>query len=182
MVNQTMPKTQPDFASKLLSALSHERMSGYRDRLHDSGNNNLLAHYVWNMALSESLYPALQVLEITLRNAIHREAGQHFGRPDWYSDSIIHAKDRDAVSKAEKTLIGMRRPLAPYRIIAELKPCFPYMPRHQRTRKNLSARFEKIRRLRNRVFHHEPIWHWQNLADQHQGILEAIAWIYLARS
>ena len=58
-----------------------------------------------------------------------------------------------------------------------LKPCFPYMPRHLRTRKNVSVRFERIRRLRNRIFHHEPIWYWHDLANQHQDILEAIAWI-----
>jgi len=34
-----------------------------------------------------------------------------------------------------------------------------------------------IRRLRNRVFHHEPIWHWQNLLQQHQDMLEAISWL-----
>ena len=31
--------------------------------------------------------------------------------------------------------------------------------------------------LRNRVFHHEPIWHRANLAKQHDEILETIAWI-----
>ena len=51
------------------------------------------------------------------------------------------------------------------------------MPRHERTRKNVSARFERIRRLRNRIFHHEPIWYWHDLADQHKDILNAIAWI-----
>ena len=34
-----------------------------------------------------------------------------------------------------------------------------------------------IRRLRNRVSHHEPIWHLPNLAEQHAEILETIGWI-----
>lgn len=191
---------QDEFATKLLSALSVERMGAYRNRLNDDGNGNLFAHYAWNMALSESLYPSLQMLEVVLRNTIHKAACHGFGRADWYDDAtIIHSKDQDAVVKAKTSLQRMKKPLDPGRIIAELtfgfwtalldrryeqvlwprllKPCFPYMPRSERTRKNVSARFERIRRLRNRVFHHEPIWHWHDLPDQHQEILDAIAWM-----
>lgn len=46
-----------------------------------------------------------------------------------------------------------------------------------RTRANLSKRFQRIRILRNRIFHHEPVWYWQDLRQQHADILEAIAWI-----
>lgn len=191
---------QHDFATRLLSALSGERMEAYRDRLNDDGNGNLFSHYAWNIALSESLYPSLQMLEIVLRNTIHRAVSEYFGQPDWYDDdSIIHVKDRAAVIKAKKTLLDKNKPLEPGRVIAELnfgfwttlmdsryeqvlwtkllKPCFPHFPRYLRTRKNVSARFQRIRRLRNRVFHHEPIWHWHDLAEQHREILEAIAWI-----
>jgi hypothetical protein len=31
--------------------------------------------------------------------------------------------------------------------------------------------------LRNRVFHHEPIWYWRDLAQQHAQLLETINWI-----
>ena len=51
------------------------------------------------------------------------------------------------------------------------------MPRKIRTQKFLRRRVEKVRKLRNRVFHHEPIWHWQDLKDQHTQTLEAISWI-----
>ncbi|WP_177420368.1 Abi family protein [endosymbiont of Lamellibrachia barhami] len=40
-----------------------------------------------------------------------------------------------------------------------IKTAFPYMPRKIRTRKVLSQQFHKIRQLRNRIFHHEPIWY-----------------------
>jgi hypothetical protein len=51
------------------------------------------------------------------------------------------------------------------------------MPRAIRTRANVSKRFQRIRILRNRIFHHEPIWYWQDLPKQHADILEAIGWI-----
>jgi len=41
----------------------------------------------------------------------------------------------------------------------------------------LSKRLHPVRHLRNRVFHHEPIWHWRDLVQQHNELLEAISWI-----
>jgi hypothetical protein len=191
---------QPDFAARLTNALSSERLAAYQDRLNRQGNLNLFSHYAWNMALSESLYPSLQVLEVTLRNAIHNAVSQRFKRSDWYEDTtVIKARDAVFVTKAEESLRKAHKPCEPGRLVAELnlgfwialfdsryeqvlwpqllKPCFPAMPRALRTRKNILARLEKIRRLRNRVFHHEPIWYWQDLAQQHADMLEAIGWI-----
>ena len=58
-----------------------------------------------------------------------------------------------------------------------LEPVFPHCPRSQRTRRNVYVRLDEIRRLRNRVFHHEPIWHLPDLEERHQEILETIGWI-----
>ena len=27
------------------------------------------------------------------------------------------------------------------------------------------------------MFHHEPVWYWGDLAQQHEELLEAIAWL-----
>lgn len=51
------------------------------------------------------------------------------------------------------------------------------MPRRIRTRKTLSTRLNKVRHLRNRTFHHEPIWHWADLLQQHNELIETIGWI-----
>lgn len=191
---------QADFADKLKQALSSERLAAYQHRMTQNGDLNLFSHYAWNMALSESLYPALQVLEVALRNTVHHTALAAFKREDWLDDPhVIHSRDREAVIKAKDNLRRQRKPLEQGRIIAELnfgfwtslldsryeqvlwprliKRCFPHMPNRIRTRKILSKRFNRIRHLRNRIFHHEPVWYWQDLAQQHQGILEAIRWI-----
>lgn len=62
-----------------------------------------------------------------------------------------------------------------------IKTAFPYMQRKIRTRKVLSQQFHKIRQLRNRIFHHKPIWHWQDLVmtvdrfpPAHQNSLQEI--------
>lgn len=52
-----------------------------------------------------------------------------------------------------------------------------YAPKSVRTRHGCSTRLNSIRRLRNRVFHHEPIWHWTDLHRQHEELVETIGWI-----
>jgi len=191
---------QADFAQKLKHVLSTERLAAYQQQLTGNGNLNLFSHYAWNMAVSESLYSTLQLLEIGLRNTLHQAAVAHFGKADWFEDNaLIHPREQAAINKAKQILRNKKKPLEPGRIIAELnfgfwtslldkryeqtlwpaliKASFPHMPKTSRTRKNLSKRFNKIRHLRNRVFHHEPIWYWQDLAQQHEAILEALAWI-----
>jgi hypothetical protein len=58
-----------------------------------------------------------------------------------------------------------------------LEKAFPHLPAIQRTRRVLAKRFNMLRRLRNRVFHYEPIWHWRDLSNQHEMLLEAISWL-----
>ncbi len=191
---------QHESAIRLVEALSNERLEAYRNRLGDQEHDNLLTHYAWNIVLCESLYPCLQMLEVVLRNRLHNRISEHFGQPNWYEDpSILRPRDRAMIGKAKDNLTKMGKPHDPGRVVAELSfgfwtslmdrryeqvlwprllaDCFPHMPRTLRTRKNISKRFNAIRRLRNRVFHHEPIWHWQDLDKQHRNILEAIGWI-----
>jgi hypothetical protein len=42
--------------------------------------------------------------------------------------------------------------------------------------RKLDVRWNRIRDLRNRVFHHERILHWTDLDAQHAALLEVILW------
>lgn len=114
---------------------------------------------------------------------------------------ILDDTDVRAVRHAKERLASNFKPLEPGGLIAELnlgfwtslldvryernsvfwpkllKPVFAAMPRHDRKRKVISSRFNRIRLLRNRVFHVEPIWHWRDLRQQHSQILECISWL-----
>lgn len=57
------------------------------------------------------------------------------------------------------------------------KTAFVHAPKHERDVPHLAARWQKVRDLRNRVFHHERILHWQDLEAQHHQILQLIGWI-----
>ena len=191
---------QADLSRKLKQVLSSERLAAYHRRTRGSDDLNLFCHYVWNIALSESLYPSLQALEVVLRNTIHNAARTHFSREDWFDDVEIinHRHEVGALEKARTKLRRERKQPSTGRIIAELnfgfwtslmdrryeqvlwpaiiKEAFPYMPRRYRTRINLLKRFNEMRRLRNRIFHHEPIWYWP-VPAKHLRLLDTIHWV-----
>jgi Abi-like protein len=159
-----------------------------------------LARYYWNMALSETLYPVLHCLEVVLRNAMHSALTSTQSRADWYDvPTLLRPYEQNKIAKAKRELTHNGKPTTPDRVIAELTfgfwtslfihhydssiaiPTIPrvfaHAPRRLRTRRAIQPILDDIRFLRNRVFHHEPIWYWGNLADKHQQILTTIDWI-----
>ena len=189
--------SQPDFYSRLESAISKDRLAPYRS-VSSQNVSEAYGAYAWNLALCESLYPALNCLEISLRNSIHEAATQAFGTVNWFQGHL-HRAELDDFNQLANDLRKRRKSAGASDLVSNLtlgfwlslfrtryeqvlwpkllEPVFPHCPRNQRTRQNAYARLDKIRCLRNRVFHHEPIWHWSDLPVQHQEILETIGWI-----
>lgn len=61
-----------------------------------------------------------------------------------------------------------------------LDQVFPHLPDVQavpRRRAEFSSRLAEIVRLRNRAFHHEPIWKEPGLAEKHAMVVETIRWM-----
>ena len=196
---------QPDFFTLLCQGISDPRMEAYRHRGEKRYSQvqdlEVCADYLWNIALCESLYPALHMLEITLRNALHNTISSIFGT-QWF-DHILLGEHHKRIDKAKERLLEHQKELTPGRIVAELslgfwvglfdsryeKPrllwpmlfrdprFFAYLPGPQRKRQTLSRVFNKILELRNRVFHHEPVYYWRDIAIHHQNILEFINFI-----
>ncbi len=172
--------------SELEAALAPERLVPYLN--HSGGDRDrAVALYLWNIALCESLYPLLNLSEITLRNRFHQVLSQHFQRLDWYDDAWLDQRDASKVLEAKQKIARHRLSPTPGRVVAELtfgfwtslldvryersRVLWPAMapkifsnaPRKLRTRKDQSPYAAQLRTLRNRVFHHEPVWHWPNL-------------------
>lgn len=190
-----------NFFASLRTSISHQRLNAYKTLSTDT-EIDLLERYFWNIALCESLYPVLQNLEITLRNNIYNAATLSFKDPNWFDNVRILEEQQILSVKAAKIKIQKdRKSLTVGRIISELsfgfwtslfdkkydstfwkrrdliRAALPNMPNHMRTRHILAKRFNEIRRLRNRVFHHEPIWNISNLTQQHENIVEALDWL-----
>lgn len=158
--------------------------------------------YRLNCRMSESLYLPLHVLEIVLRNRIHDIATQlpigdvslvWFDRPEF----LLRPRQPEQIAKARRELRKDRKPDAAVRVVAALTFGFwttllgpEYETLWQRglnriartkngkglQRKMLSEPLLKIRFLRNRIAHHEPIIHW-NLGHHHDKILKLIGYL-----
>jgi hypothetical protein len=89
----------------LRDILSTPRFEGYRLSSTDS-DLLCLERYVWNVALSETLYPTLQYLEIAMRNSIHSAASTTFKNDFWFDmpSIITDQTTRRIISEAKNKL------------------------------------------------------------------------------
>ncbi|MEI6341695.1 MAG: hypothetical protein WCR07_07045 [Verrucomicrobiota bacterium] len=193
------------FYQQVEALFSTERLAAYAVAQAGSAPDPCatLARYLLNMALCESLYSPLQIGEIALRNAIHRHLTSLFGREDWHDAPHLHLTPWAAaeVSKAKAKITKTRKSVTSGRVVAELqfgfwtslfeahyeqhtpflpggiKAVFRHLPKSLHHRKDRKNDLENIRQLRNRVFHHERIVHWQDLDARHERLLEVIGWI-----
>ncbi len=187
-----------DFFCKISVALSPDRLSVYRQ---DGADERItLARYLWNIALCETLYSPLQMAEIALRNAANQAFSQKFNVPDWYDKAPLTPWAHLKVGEAKRKIADNQKRITPGRVISELhfgfwtsffnnyhaqtglgacllKKGFRNCPKSERNQKSQEKRWNEIRLLRNRIFHHERIIHWTNLSDQHKRLLELIGWI-----
>lgn len=162
---------------RLIMRISNERLNSYGDIAQDP-LENIMAKYLWNCALSETLYQSLHWLEITLRNNIFSSASQSWGN-SWLTNGQLYAQEQKQVQEVIDRLTAEGKSTSPADITAALNfgfwtslfrkdyeqklrlflpRIFPYVtPSSDRTRKNISDRLNTIRKFRNRVFHFEPI-------------------------
>ena len=156
-------------------ALSEARFGPY---LVECGDDMTAAWrlYIWNIQVSGAFYPLLQFVEITLRNALHRELKSRFGRTDWWSAAPLDAHGQRLVKEALDKVPASRSPQNVDDVVAKLSLGFwvslvsrsydrtlwvPALhrafPRYHGRRDHLHAELNEVLRLRNRVMHHEPI-------------------------
>ena len=157
-----------------------------------------LSTYLWNLALCESLYPSLHGIEVSLRNSIHDTASSKFGNELWFT-SLLVGREKETIEKIGNDFSRRNIEATPGKYISECNfgfwvglfkseyehklwremtgDVFPYASRRSRTRSTIRNRLDGIRRLRNRVFHFEPVWRLPDLRQQHFDILETIGWI-----
>jgi hypothetical protein len=161
--------------------ISRERLEPYLI-LHQSDIDKAMLHYKSNILISESFYPLLAVLEIGLRNSIDYQLTKRFNDRHWYENmEFIRIATRfqiDRISDAKSNILSEKKEITPGRIISELsfgfwtslfdvrfemtlwkslRLSFPNCPKQIRQRKTMSSKFNSIRKLRNRIFHHEAI-------------------------
>ncbi len=170
--------------------------------LYPNDESRAVKHYQSNIKLTEAFYTSLSVLEVALRNALSRELKTMTGRDDWYA---IFANTpgltnlNKYITQASKQITGRHEQITSSKIIAELtlgfwvsllnaeyerllwkdlRRAFPYIPKKDRKRKNVSAPLNRFRAFRNRVFHNESIcWNMKKVQEIHDELLLVLEWI-----
>lgn len=195
-----IPATAADLHA-LRDAISPARLGTYLKRTHYNARR-ALDLYAWNIRAGAALYPVLQVNEVALRNAVNRGLESQFG-PRWpYSqgflrslpsqDRALFLKERGKVERrlgipqvstgdvvAAQTYwfwVMMLTSRFENRIWKrEFTSSFPHAPASV-TRDVVHSRADTIRKLRNRIAHHEPLMEFDLLGAYHRA-LAMVRWV-----
>jgi hypothetical protein len=174
--------------------LSSDRLQPYRKSV-GGDSERAIRLYEQNTLLAESLYGILQGLEIALRNSIHVQLSVSFARPDWWNAVQLKPEQATMLRSAEESLQRAGKPLEASRIVAELSFGFwtgltgpryselwrdhlvKIFPRRHVQRNEVQIRLNSIRKLRNRIAHHEPILFSGKLPRYVNQIFDTLSWI-----
>jgi hypothetical protein len=188
------------FVAELYVPLSQVRLESYR---HEADSDlDMLTNYFWNIDLAESLVPSLHAVELAVRNSIHATLTAHFDDELWfYKPGVLGWGQIGQLANALENLSRKRAEPTPGRIVAALTfgfwvallsgnyerdlwqpdgfrllhQAFPHAS--PASRKQVHTRLNRLRELRNRVFHHEEVWHLSHLPVLYDEIYETIGWI-----
>lgn len=161
---------------RLKMRLSPARLNSYGDLTKDP-LDEVLARYMWNCALSESLYQSLHWLEISLRNNIY-EAGKSVWGTSWLTNGgqllrpeeelvldVINRLSKDGKSTTPQDIVAalsfgfwtsLFRAEYEIKFRSILPRVFPFAG-SDRKRHIISGKLNHIRNFRNRIFHFETI-------------------------
>ena len=191
---------------------SQERLKNYKINPSDT-DEEVIARYLWNIALSEALYPAIAIFEINLRNNIYNSISKHI-KKDWLDEvntpwllkvprNLKYNVENKQIMDAKKQLTKLKKPHSQGQIISQLtlgfwvnmlklqykpdiwtKPkvfddAFPYFNIKCSDRiAYVDPYLKRILKLRNRLFHHEPIFnHPQGLDVVFNDLLTVMSWL-----
>lgn len=181
--------------------ISEERWSSYQVISSKYKDVDPFKVYMWNISLSKLLYPLLCLVEVSFRNAVSFAAKNISQDENWLvNNKVFISRELEEVAKARYHLLKRKKEVTQGRVIAELsfgfwtslldkryttlwhnkdfiRSVFPYLSKRNRNREYLSRQFNLVRRLRNRVFHYEAIWHHSDLKEKYLLVLDMISWM-----
>ncbi len=142
-------------------------------------------------------------MEIALRNNFDYQLKRRFDDDNWFDNPefirIVTRFQIDRISDARNSILREKKIITTGKIISELsfgfwtslldskfertlwkniRLAFPNCPKNIRKRKTMSSKFNGIRKLRNRIFHHESVtWNFSALTNYENEIIEGIDWL-----
>jgi hypothetical protein len=154
--------------------------------------------YWWNVAASAAFFGPMHCLEVTLRNALHDVLLREYGRPDWWASAPLNRNGLRLVDAARaRSERDGRGPASADGIVAELSFGFwislvsgargydrgfwvpttrKAFPHFSGRRADLHDNLLSLVRFRNRIMHHEPVFH-RHLAADHAKIYRVLGYL-----
>lgn len=195
-----MPFT-PEEIHSLPAVLSAPRFATYLAEK-ASDKEAALELYRWNMELSAAFFVPLQICEVSVRNSIVAAIEDTYGANwPWEKGFEISLRNPQFGASPRRDLLGLSKLPTSGKIVAELKFVFwerMFTKSHdaavwnkqfmtvfpnadpaktvQQLRGEGFDKLGKIRDLRNRIAHHEPIFR-RNIQDEYDRVRSIVAWI-----
>lgn len=184
---------------RLVPTISAERLGTYL-RAAGFDKDRALRLYHWNARIGESFHFAIQGVEVGLRNSVNVALCAEFG-PDWWKDPKFRSQaDRERLAdldQAERRIKNRGTTLCTPQMVAtlsfgfwvgmlqprynpdvwskHLETAFPNLP-DDTTRGDLAAAAKRVADLRNRIWHHEPIFK-MSLNDEFRELNILLKWV-----
>ena len=183
--------------------ISKDRLATYKLSEQDS-QDIILGRYIWNIKLSQSLYPAISILEVTLRNKINDTIVKYL-KKDWLDEnnSWFNASEVQKIQETKAKISKEGKLYTNGQLISQLtlgfwcnlfkkaykphiwnKPqmierIFPNFDIKTNNRIFIIEReLKQIQKLRNRIFHQEPVFnHPLGISNMHGNIVKVLLWL-----
>jgi hypothetical protein len=171
----------------ILATLSRPRFDSYVRAAHGDVDAAVRLYW-WNIEVSTAFYGLLHCLEVALRNALHTQLCNQFGRSDWWSAAPLSADGARTIVVAKRKLLQRGTPARTADdIVAQLTFGFwvslvsrgrgydrslwvpalhKAFPHYAGPRRSLHDNLVAMLLLRNRMMHYEPIHHRDLAADR----------------
>lgn len=177
------------------AGLPIERLQPYLE--HSGGNvTQAINCYLWNIEISSAFWGSFHLLEVSLRNALDKQLTRNLGVSGWWnSQDKLHKVE---YKRIQDVALVVERGSAPFTSgsitagasfgfwvslldrkyhqrlwVNNLEHAFP---NYEGKRSELHRNLYRLRKLRNRIAHHEPI-HNRDLAHDQQIICDILGYV-----
>lgn len=183
-----------DNIKNLKKSLSAERLGRYETAV-NLDTESALKLYIWNSEISAAFYTPLQGLEVCLRNSLHYQLSHKYQQPNWFDIAPLQGSALNKLNEAKSSVASKHGCVHAPHVVAELSFGFwlsllsrkyhgtlwvPALHRafpHARLKPSqIHSTLDHLRVFRNRIAHHEPIFH-RHLAGDYNSILKVLNWM-----
>ncbi len=184
---------------EIKQGLSTEKLETYRQVLDCKSDSELIAVYMAMQSIMSQFFSVVQLLEVTLRNSIHKSATECFEDDEWYKRIPISQESKRQVDFAEQQCLDdvgarytsndlvSRLPFGFWVHMlhrdynnprdkehnlwqTQLDKCFPNAKAQNVKLNTLFQTMGSLNKFRNRLFHHEPAWKGRHTKNRSDAV------------